>query len=60
MTITEAIKTIDNLLNVLGDMAIEEDAEAMKLGIEALKRIQARRDLKTGWEKTPLPGETGD
>lgn len=35
-----------------------EHADAINLGIEALKRVQRRRELRLSYYMAPLPGET--
>ena len=60
MTIDEAIGLLDVLECQPVIQQYYSSREAIKLGIEALKRIQGRRDLGTGWERTPLPGEPMD
>lgn len=58
MTIKEAIKRQTTFVKKNKGYFDYEDIQAAQLGIEALKRIKDRRDLGTGWEITPLPGET--
>jgi hypothetical protein len=59
--------TLEEAIVGLEDLSVDDPhfepgrrKEAILLGIEALKRIKARRDLQTGWELTPLPGETNE
>ena len=60
MTLTKAIEVLQDLLGEGPQYPPDDRRGAVKLGIEALKRIKARRDLKSGWEKQPLPSETED
>ena len=57
MTIDEAIKRLSGLLEVeVLDTSVEEP-DAIKLGIEALKRIQYARQHCFTETISPLPGE---
>jgi hypothetical protein len=58
MTLDEAIQVKRKYLDANFASMTHEERLADSLSIEALKRIKARRDLKTGWEKGLLPGET--
>jgi hypothetical protein len=58
MTLEEAIKTLELENKHPWNKDNSELRQAVKLGIEALKRIKGRRDLESGWEKPLLPGET--
>lgn len=60
MTPEEAIEINRRIKEVHRKLALADDVEAIQLGIEALKRIKARRDLRTGWEIQLLPGETNE
>ena len=58
MTIDEAIEILQSDATDLTIYEVPDFIDAIHLGIEALKRLKDRRDLGTGWEITPLPGET--
>ena len=58
MKIDEAIKLLNELDKGCGPLDMPKYEKALKLGEEALKRVQERRKLKYGWELMPLPGET--
>jgi len=60
MNLTKAIEIKEEMRSLGLAPYDEASLKADDLSIEAMKRIQARRDLKTGWEVTPLPGETED
>jgi len=60
MKIDEAIETLESMLPSEMPNNPPRRLDAYRLGIEALKRIKERRDLKTGWEIQLLPGETED
>jgi len=58
MTIDEAIKRLQTILSKEPDACWLDEYNALKLGIEALKRV-AKRNFITHTELTsPLPGET--
>ena len=59
MTIDEAQLRIENFLEACEeDELSKKDAQAMRLGIEALERIQAIRVNECSVFTLPLPGET--
>jgi len=61
MTINEAIKRTRKVLGTVNDYGLIsfDDNDAIKLGIEALKRIQDIRLPGITWDMSkPLPGET--
>ena len=58
MTPKEAIKLLSTLPLASRDFEIEADRKAVKLGIEALKVIQAMRKGSVVPIRVPLPGET--
>lgn len=60
MTIDEAIKILDRLVEYYRAGYRGDDRTALKLGIEALKRIKYRRDQGKGYEPRLLPDETED
>jgi len=60
MTLDKAIEILDLITDTPPSGANQDFVDAVKLGIEALKRIKDRRDLRTGWEAQLLPGETKD
>ncbi len=58
LTLDKAVETLKEW-DILSANEVDLDLRnAVSLGIEALKRIQDRRALNTGWEIPPLPGET--
>jgi hypothetical protein len=58
MTIDEAIKILTILESRSTNNSTMFKKDALKLGIEALKRVNTRRE-KLSWEFEPLlPGET--
>ena len=58
MTIDEAIKLLEKDIAAMGRFSTIDCAEALKLGIEALKRIKNERDIQGGLYNYELPGET--
>ena len=58
MTLDEAIKDLENSLAVLWKFYPEHRQEAVKLGIEALKRHQSLSDYPDYEVRKWLPGET--
>jgi len=58
MTIDEAIKRLDSTKDRLAISLAYDEREAIRLGIEALKRVLEYRDspMEEDWAK--LPGET--
>ena len=60
MTIDKAIETLESFGSwFAGDLA-DRDAQAIKLGIEALKRVKAERTGYESYAPDLLPGETTD
>ena len=60
MKLDEAIKILTEIPIDLEAMLTEDDCEAIKLGIEAFKRLQTSRNRMIYYEIEPLPGETKD
>ena len=60
MTIDEAIKILTKVHSIYNDPKAPVRAEAIKLGIEALKRILVWRGGSTIPKDYPLQGETKD
>lgn len=60
MIIDEAIEVLNLLLKSGGSVTLDTNRNAVKLGIEALKRTQMLRRSKPPISKYPLPGETKD
>lgn len=58
MTIDEAIKEQTEMLDIVYNAKSPKRSRALKLGIEALKRIKWYRDLNPAWVIELLPGET--
>jgi hypothetical protein len=58
MTIEEAIELNQALEKDLRAKGMPSCAKSIRLGIEALKRIQASREYFSHVFPTPLPGET--
>jgi len=58
MTLQEAIENLQDLLHPEGDEVYPEVASAVKLGIEAMKRIREKRLNHWVLITPPLPGET--
>ena len=58
MTIDEAIKILRDPEPANHIYTVQELSDAMKLGIEALKRIKNERDIQGGLYNYELPGET--
>ena len=58
MTLEEAIELVIEYHSDIKFRQGERLAEAIQLGIEALKRIKYRRDQGKSYEPRPLPGET--
>ncbi len=58
MTIEEAIEILTHLSIGLDLSSPHEHQDAVKLGIEALKRHQAAKTLPYGTIEEPLPSET--
>lgn len=56
-TIDEAIKANEDTVELLTEKGLVIKAEAVQLGIEALKRVRAARDTPAGLSFAPLPGE---
>jgi len=60
MTIDEAITNLE-CLEQSEEAGLEDDEkDSIKLGIEALKRLQQLRCSRITWFRGPLPGETKD
>ena len=57
MKIEKAIEILILADHTLPSGGSQDFKDAINLGIEALKHTKAGRDLKTGWEIIPLPGE---
>jgi len=60
MTIDEAIKEIEKAISFAHFTHPSRTEEALKLGIEALKRLQQGRAGGFPYFNLPLPGETKD
>ena len=60
MRIDEAIENLQDLLHPEGDEVYPEVANAVKLGIEALKRTREYRTYEILDAQELLPGETKD
>lgn len=60
MTIDEAIDELEEHLQEGGSRLVLKKEEAIKLGIEALKRIKEARQEHRKLGLFPLPGETKD
>jgi len=60
MKIDEAIERLGKLRLPIKTQENHKDHEAVRLGIEALKRIQVSRKHFSRVFPTPLPGETKD
>ncbi len=58
MNINEAIDDLSIQLEVKHRVALERQADAIKLGIEVLKRVKSQRADKRFMASMPLPGET--
>jgi len=58
MSIDEAIERLKDLPIHYPDLIFYENADAIKLGIEALKLIKEHREHTTDKLTFPLPGET--
>jgi len=58
MTIDEAIQQLGFLKIRFREQKIIDKADAIQLGIEALKRIKKRREQPYSQSRAPLPGET--
>jgi hypothetical protein len=58
MTLDEAIEVLQDLLGEGPYFRPEKRIEAVKLGIEALKRWKNFRDNSQTFGYSPLPGET--
>ena len=58
MTIEEAIKILEDILNFVKPGDPPEEHDAVKLGIEALKRLQEHRYDHIDITYRALPGET--
>jgi len=58
MTLEKAIEILGREIHDITLSPGLDVPDALKLGIEALKRIKYRRDQGKGYEPRPLPGET--
>ncbi len=58
MKIEKAIETNNRVLSTFDRKLGESEKEAIKLGIEALKRIQFQHKHPAPFTSSPLPGET--
>lgn len=58
MTIDGAIETNKHLLGDESYILSEDEIESIKLGNEALKRLNYLRSIRSLWSETLLPGET--
>ena len=58
MKLEDAIKIREEAVEKASPTLCEEYLEADKLGIEALKRVEAARVKGTIWDYSLLPGET--
>lgn len=58
MTIDEATKVLKDILTNVEPGDPPEEHDAIKLGIEALKRCKWLASLRTWENLVPLPGET--
>ena len=58
MTLEEAIEIMNNLCMRGYKLTTKEHYAALKLAIEALKRIKYQREHPARWELPLLPGET--
>jgi len=60
MIIPEAIEILGELPENLNNVLDYDQQDALKLGMEALKREQQRRNLELTGIKVLLPGETNE
>lgn len=60
MTIDKAIQVLNYLISISSHMPNPDHRDAIKLGIEALKRIKQQRALEACERSYLLPGETRD
>jgi len=58
MTLEEAIKVSGEILDGVQPTSITDRRDAIKLGIEALKRVEANRERRIVVVYKKLPGET--
>lgn len=58
MKLVEAIEILEKWYAGGYAIAIDDMNSAIKLSIEALKRLKFGRNHPSGWELEPLPGET--
>lgn len=58
MTIVEATKVLEDIIKYVEPADPPEEHQALNLGIEALKRLQADREVIPSDEFFMLPGET--
>ena len=60
MKIEKAIEILEGLIPIFSSPKPGDRADAIKLGIEAMKRIQEDRRVNDDLNPYPLPGETKD
>jgi len=60
MTIDEAIKILKTIYNDINVGQQDDDLDATKLGIEALRHINHNRRVDNHPDQAKLPGETKD
>ena len=60
MKLEKAIEGNFKVLKVFDARLEETEKEAIKLGIEALKRLEEMRQAQSSGWRGPLPGETED
>ncbi len=58
MIIQKAIEILQNILTYVKPGDPPEEHDAIKLGIEALKRVRDYKKAHIGLHYTPMPGET--
>ena len=58
MTIDKAIEILQDVLDIVPRTITPDEVDALKLGIEALKRIRNARNTGYFLPAAPLPGET--
>lgn len=60
MKIEKAICYIETRAKDLEFQGFDREAQALKLGIEGLKRLRQNRNFSSDIDLSPLPGETTD
>ena len=60
MKLEKAIEILDAIVLTIDPDRMTDDEDAIKLGIEALKRVQSQRMPNASIIFHPLPGETKD